>query len=244
MILNHKLHVLARKEELDTVRLPGKIAIVLDILFATSTIVTAMAHGARRVIPTLDGDAARAVAATYPAGSFVLAGELHSVTLAGFASPAPLALLDHGIDDKTLIYSTTNGTIALNEASNAEHVYAGALLNAAAMVDHVMTAHADRTVLIVCSGSMGNFNLEDFYGAGYFVELFARAMGDSFDLSDAARAARALFRSGHPAATLLDCRVGKMMAARGAAHEVEYAAQLSTLNVVPRLIAGELIALA
>ena len=60
MILNHKLHVLARKEELDTVRLPGKIAIVLDILFATSTIVTAMAHGARRVIPTLDGDAARA----------------------------------------------------------------------------------------------------------------------------------------------------------------------------------------
>ena len=34
----------------------------------------------------------------------------------------------------------------------------------------------DTTLLIVCSGSMGNFNLEDFYGAGYFVSLFRRAV--------------------------------------------------------------------
>ena len=43
--LTHKLHVLTKKEELDSVRVPGKVVIVLDILFATTTMVTALAHG-------------------------------------------------------------------------------------------------------------------------------------------------------------------------------------------------------
>ena len=57
--LAHKVHVLGRKEDLDTVRVPGKVAIVLDVLFATSTIVTAVAHGALGVIPARDEAAAR-----------------------------------------------------------------------------------------------------------------------------------------------------------------------------------------
>ena len=222
-------------------RLPGKVVIVLDILFATSTIVTAMANGVKRVIPALDGDAARAEATRHAPGSFVLAGELNAITLEGMAPPAPLALLEHGVRDKTLIYSTTNGTIALQEAAGAEHVYAGALLNGAALVDRVLTRHPDRTVVIVCAGSLGNFNLEDFYGAGYFVDLFAKSLGSDPDLSDAARVARALFRSGKPYETLRDCRVGRMMHARGNAREVEYAAQLSSLDAVPVLRSGALV---
>lgn len=235
VVLNHKVHVLSRKEELDTVRVPGKVAIVLDVLFATSTIIAAMAHGARRVIPTMDADAARAESARHRPESTVLAGELHAVTIEGFAPPSPLALLAHGVRDKTLVYSTTNGTVALNEAAAAEAVYAGGLLNGAAVVDRVLSKHPGSTLLIVCSGSMGNFNIEDYYGAGYLVDLIGKSLGERVDFSDAARAARALFRSGAPAPTLLDCRVGRMMAARGLTEEVEYAAQLSAFDMVPRL---------
>jgi len=53
-------------------------------------------------------------------------------------------------------------------------------------------------------------------------------------LSDAARAARALFQSADPVPRLLDCRVGRLMVDRGLRHELEYAAQLSSLDVVPR----------
>jgi 2-phosphosulfolactate phosphatase len=239
--LTHKVHVLGRREDLDTVRMPGKIAIVLDVLFATSTIVTALAHGARRVIPRVDETAARDEARRHPDGSWVLAGELLAETLPGFATPTPLALVEHGVQDRTVIYSTTNGTVALGDAAGADHVYAAALLNGAATIDHVLATHPDRTLLIVCSGSMGNFNLEDFYGAGYLVELLAQRLGEGADYSDAARAARALFRSGAPAPTLADCRVGRMMAARGLAHEVAYAAQLSALPVVAKLSAGEVV---
>ena len=44
--LQHKVHVLTKKEELDSVRLPGKVVVVLDIIFATTTMVAALAHGA------------------------------------------------------------------------------------------------------------------------------------------------------------------------------------------------------
>ena len=60
--LNHKVHVLTKKEELDTVRLTGKVVVVLDILFATTTMVTALAHGAKEVVPVLDESAAWAIA--------------------------------------------------------------------------------------------------------------------------------------------------------------------------------------
>ena len=240
-VVNHRIHVLGKKEDLDAVRMPGKVAIVLDVLFATSTIVTALAHGASAVTPALDESAARAESERHPPGSFVLAGELYAETLPGFAPPTPLALVDHGVAGKHVIYSTTNGTVALRGAAGAGHVYAAALLNGRAVVDHVLARHPERTILIVCSGSMGNFNLEDYYGAGYLVELLAERLGEGADFSDAARVARTLFRSGDPVPTLINCRVGQIMLERGLAHEIAYAAGLSKHEVVPRLEAGRLV---
>src|SRR5205814_339748 len=92
--LNHKLHVLTRKEELDSVRVAGKVVVVIDILFATTTMVAALAHGAREVIPVLDEAAARAEDRRRGAGASVLAGELYAETLPGFVHPAPLALIE------------------------------------------------------------------------------------------------------------------------------------------------------
>ncbi len=238
MQLNHKIHVLGKKEDLSSERLPGKIVIVLDVLFATSTIVTVLANGAKSVIPVPDETAARAEAARHPPGTFVLAGELLADTISGFAPPAPLALVAHGIAGKQVIYSTTNGTVALNESRGADAVYVAALLNGAAIVRRVLERHADSTILIVCSGSMGNFNLEDGYGAGYLVELLTRSLGARADVSDAARAVRALYRSGEPLAMLSDCRVGRSMLARGLADEVEHACRLSQFDLVARLIDG------
>jgi len=239
--LNHRIHVLGKKEDLDAARIAGKVAIVLDVLFATSTIVTAMAHGASAVTPAPDEAAARAEGERRVPGSFVLAGELYAETLPGFAPPTPLALVAHGVAGKHVVYSTTNGTVALRDAAGAADVYAAALLNGRAVVDRVLAAHPDRTIVIVCSGSMGNFNLEDCYGAGYLVELLAERLGEGADFSDAARVARTLYRSGDPAPVLENCRVGKMMLARGLAHEIAYAARRSHHDVVPRLEAGRLV---
>src|SRR5712691_5575606 len=236
--LNHKIHVLTKKEELDGVRVPGKVVVVLDILFATTTMVTALAHGATEVIPVLDEAAARAESQRYR--ECVVAGELYAETIAGFAHPAPLALLKHGIRGKTVVYSTTNGTVAMTRAAGAARVYCGALLNARRLAEHIVARHPRETVLLVCSGSGDNFNFEDFYGAGYFVERFADLLGAAADLSDAAKAALALYRHARAPDALLDCRIGRMMAARGLREEVEFACRFDALPVVPALDQGRL----
>lgn len=238
--LNHKVHVLTKKEELDSVRVGGKVVVVLDILFATTTMVTALAHGATEVIPVPDEASARARFGEHPENTCVLSGELNAITLPGFAHPAPLALMEHGVAGKKLIYSTTNGTVAMNRAAGAARVYCGALLNARRLAEHIVAEHPRETVLIVCAGSANNFNFEDFLGAGAFVERFAALLGTGVDLSDAARAALAVYRAAALPQALLDCRVGRMMSRRGLASEVEFASRVDALPVVPVLEAGRL----
>lgn len=232
--LQHKVHVLTKKEELDSVRVQGKVVIVLDVLFATTTMVAVLANGAREVVPVLDEAAARACALGFAGDGCVLAGELYAETLPGFAHPAPLALIEHGVRDKTVVYSTTNGTVAMTQAAGAARVYCGSLLNARRLVEHILERHARETVLILCSGSGNNFNYEDFYGAGCFVDHFFKMMG-SIDLSDAARAARDLYRQARLPDALLECRVGAMMVKRGLRREVEYACRIDSLPVVAAL---------
>ena len=231
-----KIHVLVRKEELDRERLDGKVVVVLDVLFATSSIVTALAHGAREVLPMLDGAAALAEAKLRPPGSCVLAGELDAATLPGFADPMPLALLRQELAGKTLVYSTTNGTVALAKAKEAARVYAAALLNGEAVAEAISRAARDETVLLVCAGSAGRFNLEDFYGAGYLVSLLAARGGH--ELSDSALAARMLHDGRDAFACLAESRVGRLMRSRGLEDEVRFAAQRSRFAVVPRLEGG------
>lgn len=235
--------MLFRKEDLDHERLEGKVAVVLDVLFATSTIITALAHGSSEVIPTLDEAGAKAEAQKHPDGSYVLAGELYAVTLPGFAPPTPLALAREPIARRKLIYSTTNGTVALRQASRAEHVYAAALLNGEALVNRLVSEHGGKTVLFICSGSMGSPNLEDIYGAGYLVDLLTHCVAaDADTFSDAALAARAIYRAEAADTALLRSRVGRMMIERGLEHEVRFAAGLSRLPVVPRLVGDRLLA--
>ena len=232
-----KVHVLLKKEELDSQRLPDKVVVVLDVLFATTSIVTALEHGASEVVPTLDRDAALAEAAGRPAGSYVLAGELNAVTLTGFAHPTPMALLEQDVAGKTVIYSTTNGTVALSKSREAAHVFAAALVNGEAVVDRIERTFPNETVLLVCSGSADNFNLEDFYGAGYLVSLFARH-GRPRELSDAAMAAQMLHDGADAFECLVESRVGRMMLARGLEREVRFAARKSCFDVVPELREG------
>jgi 2-phosphosulfolactate phosphatase len=233
-----KIHVLYRKEELDGEKLPGKIVVVLDVLFATTTIVAALAHGASDVLPTLGREPALTAARLLPPGSYTLSGELDANTLEGFVHPTPLAVVGEALSGKTLVYSTTNGTVALAKAQEAARVYAAALLNGEALVERLLGEAGDATVLLVCSGSIGRVNLEDLYGAGYLVSLLARH--GAHELSDAALAALMLHAGRDAYEVLAAGRVGRLMLSRGLEAEVRYAAQKSRFAVVPELVDGKL----
>lgn len=233
-----RIHVLTRKEELDGQRLPGKVVLVVDVLFATTTIAAALANGASEVVPMTDGESARAEAARRPAGTYVLAGERDADTLPGFSHPLPLALSPEAVTGRALILSTTNGSVAIHRSAAASRVYAAALLNGEAVVRHVERSLEGETVLVVCAGSAAAFNLEDFYGAGHLVSLFAR--DGRHDLSDAALAARALHDGNDALECLAQSRIGRLMRERGLEREVAFAAQKGRLDIVPILRDGRM----
>ncbi len=236
------IHVVTRKEELETAGLEGKVAVVLDVLFATSTIVQALAAGAVAVIPAANAASARTLAAALPQGGALLAGELNAESIPGFAHYAPLALAEAGLQGRVVVYSTTNGTVALGMAAGAAEVYAGAIINAPATARRLVETHWEQDLLLVCAGSTGRFNLEDFYGAGHLLELLLGQADGHWVLSDAALAARAL----HSALPAVEClqvsRVGRMMLDRGLGHEVLHASRSGAVALAARLWDGRITA--
>jgi len=228
-------HVILRKEDLDPSRISQHVVVVVDTLFATTSIVTALAEGAHAVLPALDAPEAKMLAAACGDGSrVVLAGEYLAQTLPGFIAPTPLALSRERLNGKTLVYSTTNGTVALRQAAQAREVYVACLRNARATAAHIAATCAGQTVLVLCAGSSGLFNLEDFHTAGWLVrQLQARA---ELSLNDAALAACGYASVNHLDA-LRASSVGRFYAEIDA-QEVEFAAQADRVNLVARLLDG------
>jgi 2-phosphosulfolactate phosphatase len=230
------LQVLLKKEDLLPAHLEDRVVIVLDILFATSTMVHAFAQGVAGIWPALNTDDANVVAAGV--GDCIKSGEYLAEHLPGFSPAFPLSLSQEPLRGRKVVYCTTNGTVALKASAGAQDVYVGSLLNGAALVSHIRRVHPESSVLILCSGSIGMFNLEDFYGAGHFVELLAGQ--GSYQLNDGARGARLLRRAYDPKTVLSGSRVGLMMRDKGLMAEVEYCAQFDLLDVVARLEDGVL----
>ena len=231
------LHVLARREDVDPARLAGQVVVVVDVLFATSTIIHALVAGAASVYPARNDEDARAAAARSPGA--LVAGEYLARPLPGHAPATPLALASQLRPGGQLVYFTTNGTRAIAACGDAIAVYAGALTNAAAVARRVVAAHPGQPVLLLCAGSLGRLSLEDFVGAGHLVRAL-RGSGD-YAPTDAALAAEFASLGVTPGAALVDSRVGRMLSRAGMDEEIAHAAGCNTCEVVPVLRDGVLV---
>lgn len=232
------VHVLTRKEELDSSRLAGKTVVVVDVLFASTSIVAALDSGIPVVYPARDADEARDLARQMSLRNPVMSGEAMFRFIDGFAPPTPLALAEHLPGHDALVYTTTNGTVALRACSAARRVLVGALINADATVNAIDPKDGN-TVLILCAGTAGAFNLEDFYGAGCLVDRLARAQPDR-QLTDAALAARDCFRASDAASALQRSVVGRLMHEWDLDHEVDFAARIDACHLAAGLHDGRI----
>ncbi len=204
--------------------LSATTCVVFDILRATSSMVTALAHGVREIHPVCTIDEARALRARMPEA--VLAGERHGERIDGFdIGNSPFEYRD--LAGRTLISTTTNGTVALRAAERAQRVLVGAILNLGALAEELRRAAPER-VLLVCAGTFAEFALEDACAAGL---LIAQLASDA--LTDSARAALAVTKLyPEPLAALLAARNGRVLASKGRGEEVEWCARVSKFSIV------------
>lgn len=237
-----KINVVLRKEDLDPAFLYDKVAVVIDVLFATTTIVAALHHGARAVYPTAGRQMACDAIKGMQPDSYLLAGENHLQNIPGFVGYSPLALAQEPLAGRDVVFSTTNGTVALRKADTAKHVYAAALLNAPAIVRQLQT-HQDSSIVLVCAGSAGRVNLEDLYLAGYLADRLDIAQPGHWTQSDTCYIARSVYGqySDSPHGCLMQSQLGIRLREQDMHDEVAYSSQLGLLDIVPRLQGNYLI---
>jgi len=236
-----KIHLLMKKEDIREEKIAegNKIAVVLDILLATTTIVSALKDGAKEVIPVLHSNEAIEQAKLFQQGEYVLAGELDAKPIDGFVYPSP-TLIGESINGKTLILSTTNGTVALRRASSADKVYIASMLNNPAVAGVIQKVTMDHTILIICSGNSGETSLEDFYGAGHLIDCLLE--NQTYELTDAAKAALYFYRGQDDAYdTLLDSYVGKLLDKYDQQADLRVAASKGMTSIVPILQDGKVV---
>ncbi|MFS0781737.1 2-phosphosulfolactate phosphatase [Bacillus sp. 1P06AnD] len=224
-----KIHLLLTKEHIRPDWMDErKIAVVFDVLLATSTIVSCLSFGAKKVYPAFNEEKAIALAQTMPEGSSVLASELDGKTIKGFTQPTPLYLRKNCLD-KHVILASTNGTVAIGCSSGAHKTYIGSIMNIEATAQSLMEDCCDRTIMIVCAGSAGNFCMEDFLGSGLLLQSLSTYT--NLLMNDAAMAAYCLAGKKPMDITevLKRSKTGRMLVENGYGQDIEWIAKQNAI---------------
>ena len=242
----------------------GGIAVVIDVLRASTTIVTALAHGAAGVRPVLTVEAARALAAGFASlsgSSVLLGGERGGLRIDGFdLGNSPLEYSRARVAGRRIVITTTNGTAALDACTAASEVLIGAIVNRAAVAARawdLARSRGNADIHLVCAGTDGEVTEEDLLTAGAILDAAGRLPGADGDVLDAsATAALDMFRGvlspptaegrvdAHAIAAaaitsaFATSRGGRNLIELGMQADLPAAAAIDSLRVVPRLDRG------
>ena len=218
--------------------LSGATCVVFDVLRATSSMITALAHGATELWPACSIEEARELRGQMP--DALLGGERHGELIEGFdLGNSPLEYCN-GVASRRIISTTTNGTIALRACAGADRVLVGAILNLET-ITQVVAAISPERLLIVCAGTFDSFALEDACAAGLLIaEIYPRLeRASELMLSDSSQAALGVAKLFPDALTTLrTSRNGRVLLGKGRDAELEWCAQVSRYKVIGAMQSG------
>jgi 2-phosphosulfolactate phosphatase len=223
--------------QFDDLQLRDKNIVVLDVLRACSTITVALNNGAREIIPVASIESAVKISGSLFGEVTLRGGERNGKIIEGFnLGNSPLEYSENAVKGKSIIYCTTNGSVAMAKSRYARTLIIGSFLNLTAVVDFMRAENKD--YLIICAGrinTIGHFSLEDAVCAGMILQKLMK--NDSLDvqLSDAAKAAHALYKSfGRSILKMLkSSEHGKYLNEIGFADDLKICAAVDSVPVLP-----------
>lgn len=214
----------------------GRLVVVIDVLRASTTMATALANGARAIIPFEHADDVVTRSKSFERGEVILAGERKALRIPGFdLGNSPLEFTREAVEGKTILFTTSNGTAALVAVQGAREVVVGAFVNLSAIVALLRAAARGGTeVAIVCAGSERQFALEDAVCAGRMLRGMRRRLLQ-VELNDAARACMTLERRYARDLTPLftDASHAQRLREAGLAADLDACAAVDAFPVVP-----------
>ena len=166
-----KVHAFFAAGSVNPAEVAGGVAVVIDVIRATSTMVTAFGNGAEAVYPTVSTEDALRLASSLGRDETLLCGERKGQKIEGFdLGNSPAEYDRETVEGKRLVMSTTNGTRAFIAASTADRILAASFLNLGAVAETVTDAvAAGSPLVVVCAGKEDRFSLDDAVCAGALI---------------------------------------------------------------------------
>jgi len=224
--------IISNTSEASAVRFANKTAIVVDVLRASSTIITALSAGASNITPVETVIEARSM----QQNGDLLGGDRFCRKIPGFElGISPSEYTNCAIAGQRIILTTTNGTRAIYKSMRAEHLLVGALLNAAACAQAAIELRKD--IIIVCAGAHDEFAIEDGLGAGLILHRLTELYQGDLELDDLGWAMVALYRdrAKHLRETLYSGMTGRKLVKLGLSADIDACAAADSFATVPRL---------
>jgi 2-phosphosulfolactate phosphatase len=224
-----RIEVVPTVEEIRFEQIRNRVVVVIDVLRASSSIVTALACGFREVIPVETIGQANALRSD----QVVLSGERHSRKIVGFDyDNSPTALSNARQPGKQLVLTTTNGTRAIQKAERAPVIVIGCFLNATACMTYALIHSLEIT--LYCAGTRGQFALEDGLAAGLMIGRAKQAM-PSLTVCDLGKALQAsyLHLADQLTEQLMQSTTGRRLVQNHFHEDIPFCSQVDRFALVP-----------
>ena len=221
----------------DELSLRDKTVVVVDVLRASTSIITALHNGAKEIIPVTTVERAVKISGNL-FGDYVLrGGERNGRIIEGFnLGNSPGDYSEEKVKGKAIIFSSTNGSYAIDKARYARDMAVCGFVNISSVVEFLKQKNQDFTV--VCAGNNGMLSLEDSVCAGMLLHKLGEADGMDLVPADAAIVATLLYK-GYSKSILKmikNCEHGKYLAEIGFADDLPVCAAVDAVPVLPQLI--------
>lgn len=221
-------------DPVDELALRERTVVAIDVLRASTTIITALGNGAREVIPAPTVESAMKIAGNLGSAQTLLGGERNGKIIAGFnLGNSPAEYTAPRVQGKSIIFTSTNGSQAMVKARYAAELMIGAFANMSAVTS--LVRQRPRGFVVLCSGRNGGFSLEDTVCAGMLIGRVLETEDTS--LSDSAVAAVTLHRRfGRSILRMMqNSDHGRFLEEIGFGADIRYCAAVDSVPVVPLL---------
>ncbi|MCY6371160.1 2-phosphosulfolactate phosphatase family protein [Clostridium ganghwense] len=233
-----KIDIIISNEDIKEEKIKDKTVVIVDMLRATSVIVTALNNGCREVIPVVDIEEAKSIVKDNRE-NYVLGGERNAVKIEGFDfSNSPLEYKEDIAKDKVLVMTTTNGTKAINRAVSAKNMLIGALINAKTVAKRAVELNND--VVIINAGTYGEFSIDDFICSGYIIDCILKEI--KAELTDIAVTAYYIYEQNEDVLSFIKkAKHYNTLISLGLEGDLKYCCRKDIIDMAPEFKEGKIV---
>ncbi|WP_125154127.1 2-phosphosulfolactate phosphatase family protein [Clostridium rectalis] len=225
-----KIDVIISADDIRNEKVLDKSVVVIDMLRATSVIVTAVNNGCKGVIPVIKIEEALNIA-NKDKGNCILGGERKALKIEGFDfSNSPIEYTSELVKGKTLVMTTSNGTRAIRGSVGARNILIGALINAKAVAQKLLSLNND--ISIVNAGTYGQFSIDDFICTGYIIDCILRQK-QQIDLTDIAKTAHYIYSENKDLKFIENASHFKRIKELNLEEDLKYCCSKDIIDIVP-----------